>query len=147
MPKSCSYLVWMCIFALPNYLNPIEKGMAEHNEKGKEGEEEAIRFLRGKGFLILETNWRIRKLEADIIAMDKERLVFIEVKTRSDAYMGEPEMAVTKRKQRNLIKLANEYIVKVDFNGESRFDIVTVLDQPNGKFKINHIEDAFYPLL
>lgn len=147
MPKNWGQVGWKCIFTPPKYRNPIEKGMAEHNEKGKEGEEEAIRFLRQKGYLILETNWRVRKLEADIIAMDKERLVFVEVKTRSDTWMGEPEMAVTKGKQRNLIKLANEYIIVKDFKGESRFDIVTVLDQPNGKFLINHIEDAFYPLL
>ena len=49
--------------------------------------------------------------------------------------------------KRNLIKLANEYIEKKDYNGESRFDIVTVLDSPNGEYLINHIEDAFYPLL
>jgi putative endonuclease len=121
--------------------------MAQHNNKGKEGEEQALHFLRTKGFLVLEVNWRIRKLEADIIAMDKEKLVFVEVKTRSDTMYGEPELSVTLRKQKNLIKLANEYIEMKDFDGEARFDIVTVLDEPDGTFAINHIEDAFYPLL
>lgn len=121
--------------------------MAEHIEKGKEGEEEALRFLKEKGYFILEVNWRTRHLEADIIAMDKDKLVFVEVKTRSDSYYGEPELAVTKKKQRNLVKAANEYIELKDYNGESRFDIVTVLDDTGGKYTINHIEDAFYPLL
>jgi putative endonuclease len=122
-------------------------GMAEHNDKGKEGETEALRYLKGKGYFILEVNWRVRKLEADIIAMDKNRLVFVEVKTRADNKYGEPELAVTKKKQRNLIQLANEYIELRDYNGESRFDIISVLDEPDGTYKINHIEDAFYPLL
>ncbi|HEY6162993.1 MAG TPA: YraN family protein [Bacteroidia bacterium] len=121
--------------------------MAEHNDKGKEGETEALRYLKGKGYFILEVNWRVRKLEADIIAMDKNRLVFVEVKTRADNKYGEPELAVTKKKQRNLIQLANEYIELRDYNGESRFDIISVLDEPDGTYKINHIEDAFYPLL
>ena len=121
--------------------------MAQHNDKGREGEEAALGYLKGKGFFILETNWRVRKLEADIIAMDKDKLVFVEVKTRADTLYGEPELSVTKGKQRHLVKLANEYIEQKDFNGESRFDIVTVLDDADGKFIINHIEEAFYPTL
>ena len=44
--------------------------MAEHNEKGKQGEEIAVKFLKNKGYKILETNWRLGKNEIDIIAMD-----------------------------------------------------------------------------
>jgi putative endonuclease len=121
--------------------------MAQHNKKGKEGEEQALQHLRSKGYLVLEVNWRNGHLEADIIAMDREKLVFVEVKTRSDTLYGEPELAVTRKKQRHLVKAANAYIELKDFHGETRFDIVTVLDEPGGTFAINHIEDAFYPLL
>ena len=121
--------------------------MADHNKKGKEGEEQAVKYLREKGFLILEVNWRIRKLEADIIAMDKDKLVFVEVKTRADNWSGEPEEAVTRKKQRNIIQAANAYIESKGFDGETRFDIVTAMDDRDGRYVINHIEDAFYPLL
>lgn len=121
--------------------------MARHNDKGKEGEQEALRYLRTKGFFILEVNWRVYHLEADIIAMDKDKLVFVEVKTRSDADHGEPELSVTLKKQKNLIRAANEYIEQKDYNGETRFDIVTVLNDEEGRPVINHIEDAFYPTL
>jgi putative endonuclease len=121
--------------------------MAQHNQKGKEGEEQALLFLKGKGYQVLEVNWRFGKLEADIIALDREKLVFVEVKTRSDTLYGEPEQAVTLKKQRHLIRAANQYIELKDFNGETRFDIVTVMDEADGSYAINHIEDAFYPLL
>ena len=123
--------------------------MAQHNIKGIIGEEQALGFLRAKGYEILEVNWRFLHLETDIIAMDKVagKLVFIEVKTRSDTQYGAPELAVTLKKQKNLIRAANFYIDQINYNGESRFDIITVLDQPDGSFEINHIDDAFYPTL
>ena len=123
--------------------------MAKHNVKGRQGEEQALALLRSKGYEILEINWQFIHLEADIIAKDpiKSCLVFAEVKTRSDTQYGEPELAVTKKKQRNLINAANAFIEQRNYNGETRFDIITVLDEPDGTFAVNHIEEAFYPLL
>jgi putative endonuclease len=120
--------------------------MADHNEFGKEGEETAVNFLRKKGYKILETNWKAGKNEIDIIAIDKETLVIVEVKSRHSNFAGEPETAVTRDKQRSLIRAANYYIAKMKLDSEVRFDIVSILvvkDQQT----INHIEDAFYPTL
>lgn len=119
--------------------------MAEHNNTGKKGEEMAATFLREKGMTILETNWRFGYLEADIIAKFEKTLVVIEVKTRKSNYFGEPESFVTKQKQKNLIRAANEYIERKNLDLEVRFDIISIV--LNDYNAIRHIEDAFYPLL
>jgi len=120
--------------------------MAEHLDFGKQGEETAKNFLVGKGYKILDTNWHFGKMEVDIIATDKNFVVFVEVKTRSSTVYGEPEVAVTRDKQRFLIRAADAYIQKKGLINEARFDIVSVV-VAHGKTTINHIEDAFYPTL
>jgi len=120
--------------------------MAEHNERGKEGEAMAFKLLKEKGYQILDANWRFGKNELDIIAMYKELLVIVEVKTRSNPYFETPSEAVTIKKQRNIIRAANAYVTEHDIENETRFDIVSVLFW-NNKVEIEHIEDAFYPLV
>ena len=120
--------------------------MAEHNITGQKGEQLAADFLSRKGFLILEINWRFKNLETDIIAVKDKLLVIAEVKTRKSNYFGEPETFVTKQKQKNLIKAAHEYIQHKDLDLEVRFDIISVVIRNNDNL-INHIENAFYPIL
>jgi putative endonuclease len=111
---------------------------------GKAGEAEAVKFLENNGYEVLQKNWRFKKLEVDIIAKHHNVLVFAEVKARSTDVFGEPELFVTKQKQRFLIQAANEYIRLTDFNGEARFDIISVL-QDNQNLVVKHIPNAFYP--
>lgn len=111
---------------------------------GQKGEREAIDFLRKLGYQIVETNWRVRKLEVDIIARDGEILVIIEVKTRANNAFGDPETFVGKQKQSNLVKAANEYILQTNFYGETRFDVVSVLEN-NNNIIVKHIQNAFQP--
>lgn len=118
--------------------------MAEHNELGKKGEQMAADYLSKKGYKILERNYRFRQLELDILAMDKDELVVVEVKTRQTDYLAGPEVTVTKKKQRDLVKAANAYILEKDMDVETRFDIISIiLNQYESS--IDHIEDAFYP--
>ena len=77
--------------------------MATHNEFGRLGEELAVRYLMGKGYKILERNWRTIHKEIDILAKDGKDLVVVEVKTRKTDEYGDPDIAVTKQKQRLLI--------------------------------------------
>ena len=118
--------------------------MAKHLKTGKEGEEASLHYLKKSGYTILEVNWQFRKLEIDIIAMEGPILIAVEVKTRSTDAFGEPEVFVTKSKQKKLIKAINYYVDRTGMDNEIRFDIVSVLSQ-NGELKINHIKDAFYP--
>ncbi|GAB4328172.1 MAG: YraN family protein [Bacteroidales bacterium] len=118
---------------------------AQHLETGKMGEALAAKHLQSKGYKILEQNWRYEKDEIDIIATDKNILVIVEVKTRSTNYFGEPEESVSRKKQQNLIRATNAYVEQVNWNGEVRYDIISVVTQP--ELKIHHIRDAFYPLV
>ena len=120
--------------------------MAEHNEMGQRGEKVAQSFLAEKGYKILHVNWRNRKAEIDIIAMDGDTLVFVEVKTRRSNLYGDPENAVNFKKQRRLIHAANAYVSKYRIENDARFDIVSVLIEKNATV-INHFPDAFYPTL
>ncbi len=120
--------------------------MAEHNELGAVGEKTAQNYLKEKGYEILAINWRFGSDEIDIIAKNKNFLVIVEVKTRSTNAFGEPEIAVTKQKQRFLIRAAQNYIAQHNIDEECRFDIIAIITK-NGKNIINHIEDAFYPTI
>jgi putative endonuclease len=120
--------------------------MAEHNDLGKKGEEIAAGYLEKKGYQILEKNWRQWKNEIDVIAMDGKYLVIIEVKTRQSNYFGEPETAVTRDKQRALIRAANAYVRYKNINSEVRFDILSIIVSKSSEH-IHHIVDAFYPTL
>jgi putative endonuclease len=120
--------------------------MAEHNELGASGEKTAEKFLKEKGYEILATNWRFGSDEIDIIARYNGFLVIVEVKTRSTNVFGEPEIAVTKQKQKFLIRAAQNYILQKNINDETRFDIIAIVSK-NGNNTIHHIEDAFYPTI
>jgi len=120
--------------------------MATHNELGILGEEIATRYLLKKNYKILDRNWRWKKKELDIIAFDKEFLVFIEVKTRMFGALENPKDAVTKKKQRFIIEGANAYIEAKDLHNEVRLDVISVIVKGNENI-IEHIEDAFFPIV
>ena len=69
--------------------------MAAHNELGEWGEEVAVRYLEQKGYVILERDWKSGHRDIDIIAQDKDTIVFVEVKTRRNRLFAEPEMSVS----------------------------------------------------
>ncbi len=120
--------------------------MAEHNETGKTGEEIAVKYLRSKGYTILETNWRLGRNEIDIVAEINDLLVVVEVKTRHTNDFGDPQSFVDRQKQRLLIRAANAYIKWHSVTKETRFDIISIL-LTNRDPEVNHIIDAFYPTL
>jgi putative endonuclease len=118
--------------------------MAEHNELGNIGEQLAVDLLLQKGYQIIERNWRYLKAEIDIIAQKEPKtLVVVEVKTRSNSFIGKPEEFVTDKKIKLLVKAANEYVITHKLDVEVRFDIIAIVK--NTKYqKVEHLEDAFY---
>lgn len=118
--------------------------MAEHNETGTLGEQIAEDFLHKKGYKILEKNYRFSKAEVDIIAHDlaENEIVFVEVKTRHSDYLVEPEIAVTKKKQRLIISASERYLVTRNIELWSRFDIISIILHPEGR-EVRHIKGAF----
>ncbi|MBO4282199.1 MAG: YraN family protein [Bacteroidales bacterium] len=113
-------------------------------EIGFFGENEAAHYLEANGFRILARNWRHRHLEVDIIAEDRDFVLFCEVKTRKDPRFGEPETFVDRSKQRHLIAAADRFIRQHGIRKEARFDILSVLQTPEG-CRIRHFPAAFSP--
>jgi putative endonuclease len=118
--------------------------MAENQAKGKWGEEEAVRLLRQKGLEIICLNWRFLHLEIDIVAMEKNTLVIVEVKTRGSDAFGEPELFVNKTKQKKLIRAANHYLEQNRLTNEVRFDVIGIVKNKN-EMRTKHIPNAFLP--
>ena len=106
----------------------------------------AAKFLTNKGYEVLEINWVYNKFEVDIIAKYQEKIIIIEVKTRENNYIGEPWEAVTIAKQKRIIKTANEYIINNQIDVEVRFDVISIIHNQK-ETKIEHLEDAFYPMI
>lgn len=120
--------------------------MALHNLLGNKGEMLAARYLADKGFAVLEYNWRSGHKEIDLIAIERNVLVFVEVKTRSNEFYGDVREAVTPRKMRNVILAAEAYMELKKIDLPVRFDVITVV--PVGDTHIiEHIREAFYPEL
>ncbi len=111
---------------------------------GRSGEQIAAKYLRKKGFRILEQNYRTRAGEIDIIAKIGEVIVFTEVKTRKGKFLDSPLAAVTIQKQRQISKVALEYLKNEDlFDMDGRFDVIAVEVRPLRPPHIEHIEYAF----
>lgn len=118
--------------------------MASHNELGAKGEILAIEFLEKKGYSILEINWRFGKAEVDLIAKDRNTLVIVEVKTRQSTLAGPPEEAVGSKKQEMLSIAAEAYLEQNRLDLDVRFDVISAVFH-EGRAKVYHIEDAFFP--
>lgn len=113
---------------------------------GKLGEEIAKTHLENNGYLILETNWRFKKYEIDIIAQKENKIIIIEVKARTGSRYGDPESFVSKQKQHFLISATHNYLTEKNIDLECRFDIISILIINNIP-SVKHLEGAFYPSL
>ena len=120
--------------------------MAESHNLGKKGEDLATDHLKRSGYKLLSRNWKYGKHEIDIIAQNKDVIVFAEVKTRSDDFQMHPITAITTEKQKSIIWAAEGYIKRFNIDKNSRFDVITIIKKGE-QFEIDHIEDAFYPTL
>ena len=117
--------------------------MAAHNELGKWGEDLAVAYLQGKGYMIIERDWKSGRRDIDIIAKDESgTIVFVEVKTRRNRVFGEPEDAIDYRKMQSLQQAINHYIKYHRINSEVRFDIISIIGTIGSEPEINHIKDV-----
>ncbi len=118
--------------------------MGSHNiKKGRRGEFLAEKFLKKKGYRILERNYRTQFGEVDLVARDGKALVFVEVKARSSVAFGSPLAAVDARKQSHLTMAAGIYLATHDIIDQPvRFDVVGILGSGD-KVKIELVRNAF----
>ena len=110
--------------------------MAEHNELGKWGEDEAASYLEDEGYAIIDRDWKIGRRDLDIVAMspDGDTLVIV-------------EEAVDKRKMRNLAVAANAYAKECKIDKNMRFDIISIIGKGHQVENLEHLKDAFNPML
>ena len=108
---------------------------------GKKGEELACEYLIKKGFKIIETNKRFSRFcEIDIIALDKNTLVFCEVKTRRTTICGSPLEAITKSKYQNIKKGIFFYLQENPSYKNFRIDAISIVLEP--KLEIMHLKNV-----
>jgi putative endonuclease len=121
--------------------------MSEASELGKKGERLAAAHLLKAGYEILAKNFKAKnKAELDIVASKDGQIIFVEVKTRKSAYLNEAAFMVPLKKQRQIMKAANGFIRAKEVTLPWRFDIISIVHNQKTT-SINHIEDAFYPIL
>jgi len=114
-------------------------------KQGIKGEEIAEKYLLQQGYQILEKNFHSRQGEIDIIARDKDFLVFVEVKNYSYRSYGSPVGAIRKSKKQSIIHAAQTYLYKSNIkNTYCRFDVIAIFRKYDGSRIIEHYKDAFY---
>ena len=116
--------------------------MAHHNLTGSLGEEMAVKHLLDIGYTLLHRNWRHKNWETDIIATKNFKLHFIEVKTRRTTTFGYPEDDVSKKKIKNLMGAAEEFLLLYPGWKLIQFDILSITMEKNKQPEFFLIEDV-----
>jgi putative endonuclease len=106
---------------------------------GFEKEKEVVVYLKRLKYKILDTNFKTRFGEIDIIAKQDDTIVFIEVKYRKSSFRGTPQESVTYSKQKKIVKSSIVYLKQNNIKNNIRFDVVSVLDKD-----IELIKSAFF---
>lgn len=110
---------------------------------GVDGEQVAERYLKAKGYKLVERNYRCASGELDLIVLHRRVIVFVEVKTRSDNSFGSPIEAVARWKQKRMIRAAQFFLYQKGLhNREARFDVVGV-SRAGTELVVEHVENAF----
>ena len=113
---------------------------------GRDGEKAAERFLKKKGYRILETNFRSSAGEIDIVGEQDGVLAFVEVKSRAGHELGHPAEALTPHKRKKIGQVARQFLARYQVQDrDCRFDVVSITGDPGKpkEWKIELIQDAF----
>lgn len=116
----------------------------EKTEIGRQGEEYAARYLARIGYRIVGNNYRAKRGEIDLVAVDGEELVFVEVRFRSSIEFGTPAETVDWRKRRRLIGAARDYLARAGrIDAPCRFDVIGLTAAGEGAVEVEHHKNAF----
>ncbi len=116
--------------------------MYERHETGRIGENIAVNYLEKNGYKVIDRNFECKQGEIDIVALDKDVIVFVEVKTRASALYGLPKEAVDKTKKKHIYRSAEYYAYSHNLENEPiRIDVIEIYKK-QGKFWVNHIKQA-----
>ncbi|GAB2948173.1 YraN family protein [Hymenobacter coalescens] len=111
---------------------------------GAAGEQAAVDFYQARRCTVAARNFRHGRAEVDLIVQEAAppRLIFVEVKVRTDLRYGYPEEFVTPAQQQRIRRAAEQFIILRDWQGDIRFDILALTPNSQG-FRIELFEDAF----
>ena len=113
----------------------------ERQRQGLAGEQQAIRYLASRGWVVLAHRFRVGRLEIDLIARRGRLVTFVEVKARRSDAFGSPLEAVTGAKRRELVKVARAWVDRFGRPSDVyRFDCIALTGG-----RLEHLEDAFRP--
>lgn len=115
---------------------------------GIKGEDEAAKMLEKKGYKVIEHNWRLGHWEIDLIAENKQEIVFVEVKARTTMFGNiRPEEYVDEAKKKRMITSGNAYMKHSKCTKSLRFDIIGIVVDPQTMEVTyrSHMENAFQP--
>jgi putative endonuclease len=121
---------------------------SERQSLGDFGERTAAAHLEAKGYRIIDRKFRVRDAEIDLVARDRDALVFVEVRTRRGAYPGMAALSITRKKAAKLLVAAEWYIERHPdaANLPLRIDVVAIELAADGLLQnVIHIEDAVRP--
>ena len=111
---------------------------------GRKGEQVAEKFLRGIGYKILARNYRCARGEIDLVARDGDTMVFVEIKGKSTGSFGSPLEAVTVRKRKRIVFVANQFLTSYRLHHVPvRFDVVGIKWGGGGDSECVLVKDAF----
>lgn len=119
---------------------------------GKWGEEAALKHLTGLGYVLLARNFRTRSGELDLVAQDKDEVVFVEVRTKQKTDFGHPFETINLQKQQQVIRVARQFLARGPLPADlavrrqelfCRFDVVGVTVGCDGEPVIEHLKNAF----
>jgi len=115
--------------------------------KGRDGENEARNYLEKQGFKFISANYKNKIGEIDLVMMDKDCLVFVEVKLKTGTYSGNPEDMIDSRKLYQIKRTAESYAVENDLNiykQKFRIDAVCIVKNTDNSIeRINHYKNLY----
>lgn len=115
--------------------------MGKTTQAGNRGEAAVARYLRQRGYTLLESQWRCRFGELDLVARDKQGTIcFVEVKLRGAGAIALPREFVDSHKQQRLRRAAELYLASRDIDAPARFDVAEVFDEDG---QLHYLENAF----
>lgn len=111
---------------------------------GNQGEDIAAAYLESKDWLIFDRNYYFEKAEVDIVATDRNYIVFVEVKYRSNTFFGEPEDSISSKKIDNIKKAAEAWLYERKMETAiARYDVISIVQQEHEAPQIKHFKDVF----
>ena len=119
--------------------------MTDRKQTGNRGEALARQHLEALGYAIEATNYRYRRTEIDLVAAYQDKLIFVEVKTRTTLAFGHPSTFFKRPQQRRISRAASMYMEQTNYDWEIRFDLIAIHLRSWKDYTLNHYEDVFFP--